>query len=153
MCSAVAISLTFLSSSQRVHFILLGTLLLVYAPSSGLLLQDMVATFIGLPSQQAARESSLCTHQSSLLWVSSPDCQEYQRNWICRNLNSSPPAQGSRGLLYTDYTFLPGPSEWLTHCSLTQSAISCSFSSYCIPHRRPPLPKAFPRAGITLPPV
>lgn len=146
LSSAVAIGLTLLSPSQRMRFILPWTLLLVHAPSSGLSLQDMVATFIGLPSQKAAWESSLRTHQSSLLWVSSPDCQEYQRNWICRNPNSSPPAQGSPGLLYTDYTFLPAPSEWLTHCSLTQSAISHSFPSYCIPHRQPPLPKAVPRA-------
>lgn len=54
LSSAVAIGLTLLSPSQRMRFILPWTLLLVHAPSSGLSLQDMVATFIGLPSQKAA---------------------------------------------------------------------------------------------------
>lgn len=152
LCSALAFSHTLLTPSQRRLFILPWILLLVYTPSSGLLLQYMVTTFIGLPSQKAAWESSLLTHQSSLLRVSSPDCQEHQMNWICRNPNSSPPAQGRPMLLYTDYTFLPAPSEWLTHCSLTQSAISLSVTSHYIPHRQPPLPKAVPRAGITLSP-
>lgn len=152
LCSALAFNHTLLTLSQRRQFILPWTLLLVYTPSSGLLLQYVVTTFIGLLSQKAGWESSLLTHQSSLLRVSSPDCQEHQMNWICRNPHSSPPAQGSPMLLYTDYTFLPAPSEWLTHCSLMQSAISLSLTSHYIPHRQLLLPKAVPRAGITLSP-
>lgn len=151
-CSAFAFSHTLLTPSQRRQFILPWILLLVYTPSSGLLLQYVVTTFIGLPSQKAAWESSLLTHQSSLLWVSSLDCQEHQMNWICRNPNPSPPAQGRPVLLYTDYTFLPARLEWLTHCNLTQSAISLSLFSRYIPHRQRLLPKAVPRSGIILSP-
>lgn len=149
LCSAVAISLTILNPSQRMHIILLCTLLLVYAPSSGLLLQDMVATFIGLSSQKAARESSLCTHQSSLLWISSPACQEYQRNWICRNLNSLPPAQGS--FIQTIHFFQPPWSGWLIAAShsLPFCALSLLITSYIGSHHCPKLS----RVGITLSPV
>lgn len=52
------------------------------------------STSAGRPSQKAARESSLLAHQSSLLRVSSPGCQEHQRNWICRDQNSSASSSG-----------------------------------------------------------
>jgi len=54
LCSALAFSHMLLTPSQRRQFILPWVLLLVYAPSSGLLLQYMVTTFIGLASQKAA---------------------------------------------------------------------------------------------------
>lgn len=111
----------------------------------------MVARLLAcLPRKQP--ESHHSSHTRALCCEFPPQAAKNIRGiGFAETRTPRPPALGSPVLLRTDYTFLPAPSEWLTHRSPAQPAISLALLSPYVPHSRPLLPKAVLRAGTTSP--
>lgn len=96
-------------------------------------------------------ESSLLTHHRSLLRVSPTGCQEHQMNWICRNQSFSASSSGQLSAPLCSL-YISSSSLGVADSCVTAASCSLPFLRY-VPHRQPLLPKAVPRAGITLCPA